>query len=180
MELLYRRGKLYGRDKEETLITDAFCRVLRGKSEAFFIGGFSGSGKSMLVNSLRDSVNCVGGYVIKHKFDAMSREKPLSGVISAFNQICHMIKDREKPVIAKRLRDEFGVDFSLLVRLLPNVSVLFPEFVSPAVDVEAGAKINTRSVCFTLLRFVRVVSSPRHPIMVSFVLSITVQLCGFV
>jgi len=47
-QLLYREGKLYGRDKEETLITDAFCRVSRGKSEAFFIGGFSGSGKSML------------------------------------------------------------------------------------------------------------------------------------
>jgi hypothetical protein len=103
----------------------------------------------------------------------MSQEKPLSGVISAFNQICQMIKDREKPVIAKRLRDEFGVDFSLLMRLLPNVSVLFPGFISPAVDVEAGDTMNTRSVCFTLLRFVRVVSSPRHPIMVSFVLLIT-------
>ncbi|KAL7430547.1 hypothetical protein ACHAXM_002326 [Skeletonema potamos] len=119
----------------------------------------------MLVNSLRDSVNCVGGYVIKHKFDAMSQEKPLSGVISAFNQICHMIKDREKPVIAKRLLNEFGVELSLLMRLLPNVSVLFPGFISPAVDVEAGDTMNTRSVCFTLLRFVRVVSSPRHPIM---------------
>jgi len=177
LKLLYRRGKLYGRDKEETLITDAFCRVTRGKSEASFIGGFSGSGKSMLVNSLTDSVKCVGGYVIKHKFDAMSQEKPLSGVISAFNQICQMIKDREKPEIAKRLLNEFGVELSLLVRLLPNVSVLFPEFVSPAVEVEAGDTMNTRSVCFTLLRFVRVVSSPRHPIMVSFVLSITVQLC---
>jgi hypothetical protein len=50
---------------------------------------------------LRDIVNCVGGYVIKHKFDAMSQEKPLSGVISAFSQMCQMIKDRSRPVIAK-------------------------------------------------------------------------------
>ncbi|KAK1738571.1 putative AAA ATPase [Skeletonema marinoi] len=165
MQLLYRSDKLYGRDKEETLITDAFCRVSRGKSEAFFIGGFSGSGKSMLVDSLRDRVKCVGGYVTKHKFDAMSREKPLSGVISAFNQVCLMIKGRARPVIAKKLRDEFGVDFSLLLRLLPNVSVLFPELISPAMRVEVGEVMNARSVCFTLLRFVRVVSSPRHPIM---------------
>eukprot|EP00985_Skeletonema_marinoi_P028325 scaffold24551_cov86-Skeletonema_marinoi.AAC.1 len=48
VQLLYRTGKLYGRHKEKTLIADAFCRVSRGKSEAFFIGGFSGSGKSML------------------------------------------------------------------------------------------------------------------------------------
>ena len=166
-QLLYRRGKLYGRDKEETLITDAFCRVSSGKSEAFFIGGFSGSGKSMLVNSVRDKVNCVGGYVIIHKFDAMSKEKPLSGVISAFNQICQKIKERARPVIAQKLRDAFGDDFSLLMKLLPNVRVLFPEFVSTATEVEAGDTMNVRGVCYTLLRFVRVVSSPRHPVMVS-------------
>eukprot|EP00984_Skeletonema_dohrnii_P024545 scaffold13677_cov95-Skeletonema_dohrnii-CCMP3373.AAC.1 len=180
MQLLYRSDKLYGRDKEETLITDAFCRVSRGKSEAFFIGGFSGSGKSMLVDSLRDRVKCVGGYVIKHKFDAMSREKPLSGVISALNQVCLMIKGKAGPVIAKKLRDEFGVDFSLLLRLLPNVSVLFPELISPAMRVEVGEAMNARSVCFTLLRFVRVVSSPRHPIMVSYCLLLTVILSDYV
>ena len=169
MKLLYRRGKLYGRDKEETLITDAFCRVSSGKSEAFFIGGFSGSGKSMLVNSLRDKVSCVGGYVTMHKFDAMSQEKPLTGFISAFNQICLMIKDRARPVIAQKLRDAFGGDFGLLMRLLPNVRVLFPEFVSPATEVEAGDTMNVRGVCYTLLRFVRVISSPRHPVMVSWV-----------
>ena len=171
MRLLYRKGKLYGRDKEETLITDAFCRVSRGQSEAFFIGGFSGSGKSMLVNSLRERVNVVGGYVIKHKFDAISQERPLSGVISAFNQICQMIKDRHTPrrlsEIAKKLRDEFGVDFGLLVRLLPSVSVLLPDFVGPGLVEQDGDTMNVRSVCYSLLRFVRVVSSPVHPIMVS-------------
>ena len=171
MRLLYRKGKLYGRDKEETLITDAFCRVSRGQSEAFFIGGFSGSGKSMLVNSLRERVNVVGGYVIKHKFDAISQERPLSGVISAFNQTCQMIKDRHSPrrlfEIAKKLRDEFGVDFGLLVRLLPSVSVLVPDFVRPGLVEQDGDTMNVRSVCYSLLRFVRVVSSPVHPIMVS-------------
>ena len=167
MKLLYRKGKLYGRDKEETLITDAFCRVSRGKSEAFFIGGFSGSGKSMLVNSLNNIVNTVGGYTIQHKFDSMSRGKPLSGVISAFNQVCRMIKGASRQVIATKLREEFGVDFGLLIQLLPSVSVLFPDLVIPDVHLEAAVTMNARSVSFTLLRFVRVVSSPRHPVMVS-------------
>ncbi len=171
MQLLYKKGKLYGRDIEESLVTDAFCRVSRGTSEAIFVGGFSGSGKSMLVNGLRSRVNMVGGYAIKHKFDAMSQKKPLWGVISAFNQICQMIKDRLTPrglaVIAKQLRGEFGADFSLLMRLLPNVSLLSHEFVIPATEEEAIDTMNARSVCFTLLRFVRVVSSPRHPVMVS-------------
>ena len=167
VQLLYRKDKLYGRDIEATLITDAFCRVSRGKSEAFFIGGFSGSGKSMLVNCLRKRVNHVGGYTIKYKFDAISQERPLSGVISAFNQICLMIKCRDRHAMAKKLKDEFGVDFSLLIRLLPNVSVLFPEHFNRVMNVDVGEKMNARSVSFTLLRFVRVVSSPRHPVMVS-------------
>ena len=171
MHLLYRREKLYGRDKEETLITDAFCRVSRGKSEAFFIGGFSGSGKSMLVNNLRERVDVVGGYVIKHKFDTMAQEKPLSGVISAFNKLCLMIKTRRSKKsfakVATKLRDEFGVDLSLLMRLLPNVSLFFLEFAGSEMEEQGSDTMNVRSVCFTLLRFVRVVSSPLHPVMVS-------------
>ncbi len=174
MELLFKKEKLYGRDKEETLITDMFCRVTGGKSEAFFIGGFSGSGKSMLVDTLRVSVKNVGGYVIKHKFDAMSQERPLSGVLSAVNQLCLKIKRRLSPrhlsALSKKLEDDFGDDIGLLARMLPNVCVLSSECDSRAGQMEDGnnsAKTNARSVSFTLLRFLRIVSSPRHPIMVS-------------
>ena len=159
MKILYREGKLYGRHKEETLITEAFCRISPGKSEAFFVSGFSGSGKSMLVNCLSDKVNVVGGYVIKHKFDVLCL-CPLSGVISAFNKLCLMIKGGDRPVIAKKLMEEFGAGVGLLIRLLPNVSALFPELVSSATKVEAGDVMNARSVSFTLLRFMRAVTSP--------------------
>ena len=40
--LKVREGKLYGREKEISLITEAFCRVSAGTSEAFFLGGYSG------------------------------------------------------------------------------------------------------------------------------------------
>ncbi len=175
MQLLYRKEKLYGRDKEETLITDTFCRVTRGKSEAFFIGGFSGSGKSMLVDTLRVRVKYVGGYVIKHKFDAISQDRPLSGVISAVNQLCLKIKNRlssqRLASLSKKLKDEFGADIGLLARMLPNICVLSPEFGGvPAEKVEDGSvcdKMQAQSVSFTLLRFIRLVSSPTRPIMVS-------------
>lgn len=175
MKLLYRKDKLYGRDKEETLITDAFCRVTNGKSEAFFIGGFSGSGKSMLVDTLRVNVKNVGGYVIKQKFDAISQDKPLSGIISAVNQLCLKIKDglssKRLATLCEKLKDDFGADIGLLARMLPNVCALSPEFSSLAGRVEDGntsVKMSFRSVSFTLLRFVRLVSSAKRPIMVSY------------
>lgn len=168
----YKKGELYGRDKEETLITDTFCRVTRGKSEAFFIGGFSGSGKSMLVNTLRVKVKAVGGYVIKHKFDAIS-DRPLSGIMSAVAQLCEMITSTHSPTrlvkLVQRLRGEFGTDIGLLARMLPNISLLSSEFINcQDMEMEQGDDMmNAQSVCFTLLRFVRLISSPQHPVMVS-------------
>lgn len=173
MQLNYRKGKLYGRDKQESLITEAFCRVSRGTSEAILIGGFSGSGKSMLVDSLRPKVDVVGGYVIKYKFDDISQMKPLTGVISALNQLCQMIKDRSSAAglanIAKQLRVDFGVDINLLIRLLPSVRILSHDFFSPpsSPNSNEGEQMDTQSVGYTLIRFLRVVSSPRHPVMVS-------------
>ena len=102
-----------------------------------------------------------------------------AGVILAFNQICQQMKKMHSPrrlnEIATKLGGEFGVDFGLLVRILPNVCVLSPEFASFAAAGEKGMNaslpiqdtINIRSVSFTLLRFVRAVSRPRHPITVS-------------
>ena len=180
MQLLYNKERLYGRDEEETLITDAFCRVTRGRSEAFFIGGFSGSGKSMLVDTLRVRVKYVGGYVIKHKFDTVSQDRPLSGVISAVNQLCLKIKDTLKSqrlaALSKKIKDEFGADIVLLARMLPNICALSPEFNISSGEVIDGDgssphdNMKAQSVSFTLLRFIRLVSSPSRPIMVSYCL----------
>ena len=176
MSLLYKKDKLYGRDKEENLITDTFCRVTRGKSEAFFIGGFSGSGKSMLVDTLRERVKVVGGYVIKHKFDAISQDRPISGVVSAVDQLCVMILARHTPNrlvrLVQKIKDEFGADIGLLARMLPSINLLSPDFMASffthQIEYEQAVDtMNAHSVCFTLLRFIRIVSSPNHPIMVS-------------
>ena len=176
MPIRYRKDKLYGRDKEEKLITDAFCRVTSGQNEASFIGGFSGCGKSMLVDTLRARVKVVGGYVIKHKFESLSQERPLSGVISAMNQLCLKIRKntspRDLPALAKKVKDEFAADSIFLARILQNVSWICPEFFIPETEEDedvGGDTMNARSVGYTLLRFLRLVSSRSHPIMVRMV-----------
>lgn len=170
--LRYKKEKMYGRDKEESLMTDTFCRVLNDRSsEAFLVGGFSGSGKSKLVNRVRDRVNAVGGYVLMHKFDEISKERPLFGVVSALNQLCLMVKRRNTPedvlTVVNKLKDVFGDDCWLLASVLPNVSVLSSDF--SVKGKHASETMNLRSVYYTLLRFVRVISSPTHPIMVSII-----------
>jgi predicted ATPase len=89
-----------------------------------------------------------------------------------------MVKARITPrhlaALVEKLRAEFGADIVLLARIVHSVSVLSPEFVSPVVEEETGGgdKMNTRSVSFTLLRFMRLISSPKRPVMVSYIVPI--------
>jgi len=172
VQLLFRKQKLYGREDEISLITDAFCRVSSGKSEAVFIGGFSGSGKSRLANSLTDRVDTSGGYVITHKFDQKPEkdtETLLLEVISTINDLCLLIKEKSAQqdllAIVKDLKEVFGTDFSLLTRLLPSIGLISSQLghVNMVCD-----QTDLPSVCLTLQRFMGVVSSKAHPIMLFF------------
>jgi predicted ATPase len=172
MTLPFREHQLYGREHEVSSITEAFCRVSGGMSEAFFIGGFSGSGKSRLVDGLTARVDAVGGYVLTHKFDQMSRDKSILDVVEMFNYLCLLIKgksyERDSLVLVKDLVQVFGSDWTTLARLLPNIKAIVP-FLEQSSDDDGGemvSQMNVRSICFTLQRFIRVVSSAAHPVVV--------------
>ena len=168
IKLSFREHQLYGRENETTLITETFCRVSSGKSESLFIGGFSGSGKSRLVNGLTARVDVSGGYVLTHKFDQLSQEKTMLEVIAMFNDLCLLIRNKNSQqdllVIANDLVRVFGSDLSVLARLLPNIRSLAPQLDSSDDVEESHSQMNLRSICFTLQRFIRVVSSGVHPV----------------
>ncbi|KAL3822373.1 hypothetical protein ACHAXA_010851 [Cyclostephanos tholiformis] len=167
-QLSLREYRLYGRENEVALITDAFCRVSSGTSESFFIGGFSGSGKSRLVSGLMTIVSMVGGYMLGHKFDQMSNEKPLLRIIALFNDLCLLVRDKNSQqdlfVIVNDLVHVFGSDLSVLARLLPNIKVFSPQLIPTGDELESENQINLRGICFMLQRFIKIVSSRKNPV----------------
>jgi len=168
--LQFRQERLYGRETEVSQIQEAFCRVSSGQSEALFIDGFSGSGKTRLVQSLKTQVDVSGGYVVVRKFDSISKERSLLGVVSAFNDLCILIKEKNSSqdldATAASLLEAFGSDIFVLARLLPNLSLISHRLKKTATyncsDVD---QMNVQSVSFVLQRFMRVVSSKSHPVM---------------
>ena len=172
LQLRLQKNKLYGRDHEVSLINDAFSRVRAGDSVGLFVGGFSGCGKTRLVESVMPSVDASGGYVLSQKFDQLATGGPLLELISAFDSLCLSIKSRTSPEdlqnIVDRLTETYGADLSLLRRLLPNVVCLMPpsttiENVRSAQD---GTQMNLQSVCSILQHFTRAISSKAHPLMI--------------
>ena len=167
-QLSFREHKLYGRENEVSSITDAFCRVSSGESESFFIGGFSGSGKSRLINSLEAKVDVVGGYVLTHKFDQMSQGRQMLEVVALFNDLCLLIRDKNSQQdlldIVNDLVQVFGADLSTLARLLPNIKSLAPQLKLLDDKQDSDNLISVPGIRFTLQRFIRVVSSGTHPV----------------
>ncbi len=168
-QLQFRRNRLYGREKEVSLLSDAFNRVCSAVgNEAFFIGGFSGSGKTRLVETVMELVEISGGYVIKLKFDQV-KGRPLLELISALNGLCSLIRKKKSPqelqIIVSQLTESVGSDLTMLGRLLPNVYSFLPQGQLKEAREQGGNRMNFQSVCFILRQFMRVVSSKSNPVM---------------
>ena len=164
-----RPGKLYGREKETALITDAFYRVsTSGESEILLVDGFSGCGKSKLIQSVIGQVNFAGGYVIQGKFDEIAQHcSQIGALTNALNKLCILICEKNEPTVVNDIVIDlmlvFGAHLYTLARLLPNVAML-----SQQLNLfDQNEALNLSNVPYILLLFLRVVSNKSRPVMVS-------------
>ncbi|NET30183.1 serine/threonine-protein kinase, partial [Okeania sp. SIO1I7] len=70
--------KLYGREKEVQTLLNSFERVVGGARELMLVAGFSGIGKTAVVNEVHKPIVKQRGYFIKGKFDQFNRNIPFS------------------------------------------------------------------------------------------------------
>ena len=76
-------------------------------------------------------MDVAGGYVVTRKFNTVSKKRPLLEVVSAFNDLCILVKEKNSPrdlaAFAASLSQAFGADISVLARLLPNLCHVLPQ-----------------------------------------------------
>lgn len=150
---------------ESSLITSTFCRVRSsGKSEALLIGGYSGSGKTRLVESV---LNYLDDGVSSHVVTLKSDERSSSSVITqALDRLCVVIKEKsseeECQRINARLVDAFA-DSSFLLELLPNAKLLY-DAKRAKPSLHQGSEIQSNSASFILRLFMRAVSNKDRPV----------------
>ncbi len=76
--------KLYGREKESAQLLEAFADINISGSKLFLVSGYSGIGKSALINEIHKPIVTQKGYFIIGKFDQFQRNIPYSGITQAF------------------------------------------------------------------------------------------------
>ena len=114
-------------------------------------------------------VEIAGGYVIAEKFQDLSNQSPLSIVLSAFNELCILVKERsslgELLAISTELTTEFEANLSILARILPNVHKLVCPHETTISHLHNHVNITFSSLCFTIKQFVRIVTTKSRPLM---------------
>ncbi|AMC34596.1 AAA family ATPase [Janthinobacterium sp. B9-8] len=85
--VLHPSNTLYGRDHQRLSLLNAFSRSQTQAAEVVLISGYSGIGKSSLVQSLRPDIIMAGGFFIEGKFDQYQRSIPYAALSTAFDKL---------------------------------------------------------------------------------------------
>ena len=158
-------GKLYGRAEEIDQLASSFDRVATsGKPELLLVSGYSGVGKSSVVNQLQQVLIARHGLFGSGKFEQAKREIPYAGLAHAFQSLISPLLAKSEAEL-REWRDSLckavGPSGSLLVDLVPELKVILGE--QPAVPDLPVQDAQTR---FRLLirRFIGVFAQPEHPL----------------
>ncbi len=120
--------KVYGRDRETTVLLDAFDRVVAsGTPELVLVSGHSGIGKSSIVNELHKAIVLPRGIFVSGKFDQYKRDIPYATLAQAFQALIRQILSRNEAEVVRRraaLRDAVGPNGQLLVNLIPELELI--------------------------------------------------------
>ena len=157
--------KLYGRDREiETLLT-SFDRVIaNGKPELVLVSGYSGIGKSSVVNELHPVLVPPRGLFASGKFDQYKRNIPYSTLAQALQNLVRLLLSKsttELDIWRANLREALGQNAQLMVDLVPELAFIIGEQPQPPDLPPSEAK---RRFQILLRRFIGVFAQPEHPL----------------
>jgi PAS domain S-box-containing protein len=157
--------KLYGRDRELGTLLAAFDRVVAGgKPELVLVSGYSGIGKSAVVNELHKPLVPPRGLFASGKFDQYKRDIPYATLAQAFQSLIRPLLNRSEEEVRKwrdALSEALEPNGLLMVDLVPNLKHIIGE--QPPVP-ELPPQEAQRRFQLVFRRFIGVFARSEHPL----------------
>ncbi|MBZ5537236.1 MAG: sigma 54-interacting transcriptional regulator [Acidobacteriia bacterium] len=158
--------KLYGRDQEVKALLDAFDRTCDGPTALVLVCGYSGIGKTSLIQELYKPIVRQRGYFITGKFDQIVRNIPHGGLIQAFRGLIHQLlteSEERLSMFRSRLQEALGNNGGVISEVIPEVELIVGKqmLVPSLAPTEA---LNRFQMAFQ--NFVGALAQPEHPLVV--------------
>lgn len=158
--------KLFGRENEVKELMKAFDRVAKGSKEMLLVAGYSGVGKSVLVNEVHKPITKEKGFFIEGKFDQFQRDKPYLTMIQAFSSWIEMILSEpkaEQEIWRNKILQALGRNAQVIIDLIPSFEKLLgkQDEAQELSGMEAQNRFN-----FLFSSLIRSIASKDHPLVI--------------
>ncbi|MBW4674475.1 MAG: AAA family ATPase [Desmonostoc geniculatum HA4340-LM1] len=157
--------KLYGREKEVGTLLAAFKGV-KNQVELMLIAGYSGIGKSVLVQEIYRAIAEQRGYLIAGKFDQYQRNIPYLAIAQAFESLIKQLLTEDEVQLCqwrKRLLAALGSNGRVITQLIPALELI----VGSQGDVPVLPPTEAQNRFHQVFQnFIRVFTQPEHPLVI--------------
>jgi PAS domain S-box-containing protein len=161
--------KLYGRDREIEALLASFGRVVaNGTVELVLVSGYSGIGKSSVVNELHMALAPRRGLFASGKFDQYKRDIPYATLGQAFRSLVRSLltqSDEELGWWRNSLSEALGPNGQLMVNLVPELELVIGKQL-PVPELPPQHAQNRFQMVFR--RFLAVFARKEHPLALFF------------
>ncbi len=165
--------KLYGRETEVKTLLEAFERVAspidKGKQrgvEMMLVAGFSGIGKTVVVNEVHKPIVRQRGYFIKGKFDQFNRNIPFSAFVQAFRDLMAQFLSESDEKLEKwqtQILQALGDNGQVIIEVIPELQKIIGQQ-PPALELSGNAAQNRFNLLFQ--NFIQVFAKLEHPLVI--------------
>ncbi|MCX6214756.1 AAA family ATPase [Spirosoma sp.] len=156
--------KLFGREKELDRLELNFDNVCRGSVEFCLVSGYSGVGKSVLVQELGISIVKKRGYLISGKFEQFKQNIAYAAFAKAFRNLIYQLLGEPQESLDRwsiAINQALGSNGQLLIDLIPELELIIGS--QPPVQELTPAETQNRFLML-LQSFVKVFATADHPL----------------
>lgn len=156
--------KLYGREKESEQLLDLFEQVADGETRFCLVHGYSGVGKSALVNEVDRYQVRERGFLVQSKFEQFQQNEPYSALAETYRALVQQLlslPEHKLPYWRDKLLNALSPSASLLTAFVPELELIIGK--QPRVaDLPADAARNRLHL--TLANFLIALAGEGHPV----------------
>ncbi|MEG4911718.1 AAA family ATPase [Microcoleus sp. B7-D4] len=184
--------KLYGRESQIESLLSAFDRVASGQekqvgvrlannlsnptttqsqnlpvetqTELMLISGYSGIGKSALVQELYKLITQKNGYFIAGKFDQLQRDIPYQALVAAFQELVRQLLTETPAQLQQwqeKIQRALGINGQIIIDVIPEVELIIGKQ-NPVPELPATEARNRFNLAFQ--NFIQVFCQKEHPL----------------
>lgn len=158
--------KLYGRENEINILLETFKSVSQGESKIVFIKGYSGVGKTALINEIHRPITEQKGFFLQGKFDQFKKDIAYSAIGAALQNLAQQLlhlQEKELQEWKNNILQAVGKNGRILTDLASDLEKIIG--IQPKLD-ELPSQQTLSRFYYTLHEFIRIIATKEHPLVI--------------